>query len=967
MASRSDGGPIPSPSPWPGPSPGHQPPRDSARDGGRGRGEARTFEVVVPPGARPGRTFAARTSFGSAAGGGAARGGGSGGGGPRGALVTCPEGARPGDKVRFRLVPAPPPAPAARGPPPERPSSAVAPPAAVPAPPPAAVPSADDLTSTATREPPREPPRGPAYRPPSEPPAAAPSTGGSEAARSEPPPRAPGPSDPSAADAPPAGDSAGREPPPREPPRGPPPSAAVPPREPASPAKAHGEPPREEPPSSAAVAPSAAAREARAEPRAEAPSPSPPAVPSIASPPIASASASASASAAAVVVRTRGTPQRRGKRDEPRARDDAPPLFSKRLVIRNGFEASEDMAEDETTDATAEASAPDAAEGSDSKRGSEDDASAIVERWLALRRREWTEPPIGKGEGTDGAKDAASKGRGETSTAPTTTPPGRSPFESPGSPARDPPSPCGGPSRKEEDSGPRTEEEEERASFAREPDLRGGDKRKEVAEGRLGEARAARTSSDRRTGEAAGGDDDAPIARAREPASIVGPGKGERRADEAAAAEAAEQRRAGICEGDLAERSAAPAGEGPDVPSRPAAPASAPSRAASKPAAIAGSPARRSPAVAKRDAVGPRTPAERDRFARKRSPGGCMPYEKEVRGKVAEEHPDRKFPEASHKVREMYQALTHEERRKYDDAAREEALERCKEWHLDSTECAQKRKKAKEEGEAGGEWIVVTKEEEVCSRKMAARPEDRALRTDAGDSGDSPVRKRHRPRSWPDVELAPLAPWSPPGASAAASIAPRTGGGGDKGPAAAKRELGLDDDQATADGDDGGEWTEAEHRLFLRGLELHRGNSEKIAELVRTRTAVQVRTHILTHFEKLKREAAMVRSPGRADPVQSLPLGTLASASTAARRGGGAVERPGGGKSEPGLSDDDDEEEEDTDRAPRALAISDACDPPAAAAAARFALVHHPQAVPRLSSPQGHVAKNTGPWTEEEH
>ncbi|KAL7545745.1 hypothetical protein ACHAWF_009098 [Thalassiosira exigua] len=176
----------------------------------------------------------------------------------------------------------------------------------------------------------------------------------------------------------------------------------------------------------------------------------------------------------------------------------------------------------------------------------------------------------------------------------------------------------------------------------------------------------------------------------------------------------------------------------------------------------------------------------------------------------------------------MYRALTDEERRKYHDVAQEEALERFKERHLDSTECARRRKKAKEEGEAGGEGIVATKEEEVCSRKMAAWTEDRAVRTDAGDSGDSPGR------------------------------------GGGKGPAEAKIELGLDGDQATADGDNGGDWTEEEHRLFLRGLELHHGNSEKIAELVRTRTAVQVRTHTLIHFEMLKREAAIARSPGRA-------------------------------------------------------------------------------------------------------
>ncbi|CAN0538638.1 unnamed protein product, partial [Laminaria digitata] len=48
-----------------------------------------------------------------------------------------------------------------------------------------------------------------------------------------------------------------------------------------------------------------------------------------------------------------------------------------------------------------------------------------------------------------------------------------------------------------------------------------------------------------------------------------------------------------------------------------------------------------------------------------------------------------------------------------------------------------------------------------------------------------------------------------------------------------------------------GRWTNDEHNLFLRGLDLHGKGWKKIAFLIRTRTVVQVRTHAQKYFQKL--------------------------------------------------------------------------------------------------------------------
>lgn len=50
-----------------------------------------------------------------------------------------------------------------------------------------------------------------------------------------------------------------------------------------------------------------------------------------------------------------------------------------------------------------------------------------------------------------------------------------------------------------------------------------------------------------------------------------------------------------------------------------------------------------------------------------------------------------------------------------------------------------------------------------------------------------------------------------------------------------------------------GRWTTEEHRLFLQGLQLHNKQWKLIADLVKTRTVVQIRTHAQKYFQKLEK------------------------------------------------------------------------------------------------------------------
>eukprot|EP01032_Pedospumella_encystans_P008180 gene8180-9739_t len=62
--------------------------------------------------------------------------------------------------------------------------------------------------------------------------------------------------------------------------------------------------------------------------------------------------------------------------------------------------------------------------------------------------------------------------------------------------------------------------------------------------------------------------------------------------------------------------------------------------------------------------------------------------------------------------------------------------------------------------------------------------------------------------------------------------------------------------EAHLEGEDGGEktagrWTQEEHNMFLEGLKQHQKQWKLIAEMVKTRTVVQIRTHAQKYFQKL--------------------------------------------------------------------------------------------------------------------
>jgi SHAQKYF class myb-like DNA-binding protein len=48
-----------------------------------------------------------------------------------------------------------------------------------------------------------------------------------------------------------------------------------------------------------------------------------------------------------------------------------------------------------------------------------------------------------------------------------------------------------------------------------------------------------------------------------------------------------------------------------------------------------------------------------------------------------------------------------------------------------------------------------------------------------------------------------------------------------------------------------GRWTQEEHELFMQGLKMHNKQWKMIAEMIKTRTVVQIRTHAQKYFQKL--------------------------------------------------------------------------------------------------------------------
>lgn len=85
-----------------------------------------------------------------------------------------------------------------------------------------------------------------------------------------------------------------------------------------------------------------------------------------------------------------------------------------------------------------------------------------------------------------------------------------------------------------------------------------------------------------------------------------------------------------------------------------------------------------------------------------------------------------------------------------------------------------------------------------------------------------------------------------------------------------------------------GRWSSAEHARFINGLELYgRRKWQKIAELVGTRTTVQVRSHAQKYFKKIRKEqeaAPQVGAPPRVKyvehPTPSLPESKVGKSTT---------------------------------------------------------------------------------------
>ena len=66
----------------------------------------------------------------------------------------------------------------------------------------------------------------------------------------------------------------------------------------------------------------------------------------------------------------------------------------------------------------------------------------------------------------------------------------------------------------------------------------------------------------------------------------------------------------------------------------------------------------------------------------------------------------------------------------------------------------------------------------------------------------------------------------------------------------------------TTTGEKTGRWTDEEHTRFLHGLELFGKKWTKVADVVGSRTTVQVRSHAQKYFQKLEKDRAQPSGSG---------------------------------------------------------------------------------------------------------
>lgn len=87
-----------------------------------------------------------------------------------------------------------------------------------------------------------------------------------------------------------------------------------------------------------------------------------------------------------------------------------------------------------------------------------------------------------------------------------------------------------------------------------------------------------------------------------------------------------------------------------------------------------------------------------------------------------------------------------------------------------------------------------------------------------------------------------------------------------------------------------GRWSKEEHAIFMEGLRTHGKEWKTIAQMVETRTVVQIRTHAQKYFQKLAKL-------GVTDPIADITSGSLRQKLTGSkRRRGGNTSRKAGSR-----------------------------------------------------------------------